>query len=292
MRGHDRESTCGVPFPGVKLPRERWSRTRVPLGERGRLFDWRAVFRRDARRVVDLGCGNGRFLVGSAVARPDVDHVGIELVPQAVKFASLRAGQRGLTNLKIAWGDANEFILERAAPRSIDEVHLYHPQPYFEAADAHRRQLSPRILLAIHRALVAGGLFVFQTDNAAFSAYARSIGRALFTWEERAEPWPDAPAGRTLREITAKKLGLAILRACARPIEMADAEAERLAAALPEPRFDANRPAFQHGGGAKASKAARSRPNRGPGGAGGGGRSRRRRGGRGGGGDRGHANSA
>ncbi len=100
MRGFDRESTCGVPFPGVKLPRERWTRTRAPLGPRGTVFDWARAFGRVAPHVVDLGCGNGRFLIASAVARPEVDHVGVELVPPAVKFASLRAGQRGLTNVQ------------------------------------------------------------------------------------------------------------------------------------------------------------------------------------------------
>jgi tRNA (guanine-N7-)-methyltransferase len=257
MRGHDRESTCGVPFPGVKLPRERWSRTRAPLGERGRRFDWDRVFGRRAQHVVDLGCGNGRFLVASALARPDADHLGVELVPPAVKFASLRAGQRGLTNLKIAWGDANEFVLERCAPGSVDEFHLYHPQPYFEAKDAGRRQLTPAILGALHQALVPGGRFVFQTDNDAWARYAREVVPALFEWHEESGPWPDAPLGRTLREITARRLGLAVVRAQCRRKDVDEAQATALVARLPLPAFDANRPAF---------RAAKRAPKRKPGG--------------------------
>ena len=129
----DRDHDRAAPYPGRKLERELWTRTRTGLGERGQKFDWRAVFGRDARHVVDLGCGNGRWLIHSALERRDVDHLGVELVPPAVRLASLRAGQRGLTNLKLAWGDAVEFILERAEAASLDEVHLYHPQPYFDA---------------------------------------------------------------------------------------------------------------------------------------------------------------
>ena len=62
-----RDRADGPPFPGRVLPRERWTRTRVALGERGRRFDWRAAFGRDALHAVDLGCGNGRWLVASAL---------------------------------------------------------------------------------------------------------------------------------------------------------------------------------------------------------------------------------
>jgi tRNA (guanine-N7-)-methyltransferase len=242
MRGRDRESTCGVPFPGTKLARERWTRTRVPLGPRGHVFDWRRAFGRDAPRVLDLGCGNGRFVIASALARPDHDHLGIDLVPPAVRFASLRAGQRGLTNCKVAWGDASEFVRERCPDASVAEIHLYHPQPYRDRPCADRRQLTPEVLLAVHRALVPGGLFVFQTDNPAYAAYARRVVPALFTWEETDAPWPDAPRGRTLREIVARAQGLRIVRATCRPLALPPDEAVRRAAALPRPTFDAERP--------------------------------------------------
>ena len=244
MAGIDRDSQREIAFPGEVLPREHWSRTRVGLGARGQRFDWKAVFGRDAPHVVDLGCGNGRYLVGSALARRDVDHLGVELVPPAVRMGSLRAGQRGLTNCKFAWGDASEFILERADANSLDEVHLYHPQPYYDARKIERRQLTPQILAAIHRALRAGGVFVFQTDNPAYMRYARSVVPQLFEWREHDGVWPDQPQGRTLREIVARGQGLAILRVEAHRLDLGEDEVAARVAALPQPDFDANRPQF------------------------------------------------
>jgi tRNA (guanine-N7-)-methyltransferase len=169
--------------------------------------------------------------VASALARPGTDHLGIDLVPQAVKFASLRAGQRGLRNLKVAWGDASEFVLERCEPGSIDEAHLYHPQPYYEASKAGRRQLTPAILLAIHRALRPGGTFVFQTDNPAWGGGAGAGGGGA-----------GGGGGRGGARAVARSQGLEVVRAEGRRLDLADVEAAARAAALPEPTFDANRP--------------------------------------------------
>ena len=236
----------------------------MPLGAKGAPFDWVVAFGRVAPRVLDLGCGNGRYLVASALVRRDLDHLGVELVPPAVKLGSLRMGQRGLTNCKLAWGDASEFVLERCPAASVAEVHLYHPQPYYDAGKVARRQLTPAILAAIHRVLVPDGLFVFQTDNPAFAAYARAVVPSLFTFTERTEPWLDAPAGRTLREITARKLGLAIVRAEARRLDLDPDEVARRVATLPEPVFDANRPAFAAGAGGARKRQPHRGATRGP----------------------------
>lgn len=235
----------GPPFPGRKLSKEEWTRTRVGLGDPGVQFNWPAAFGRDGVcRILDLGCGNGRFIVTSALSRPDCDHLGIELVPPAIRLGSLRAGQRGLTNCKFAWGDATEFILERTTPASVDEVHLYHPQPYFDAGKAARRQLTPEVLRAIHRALRPGGFFIFQTDNPAYFEYASAVMPLLFLFEPLDGPWPDAPEGRTLREFVARSRGLAIFKAKCTPLPLDDPEVKRRVDSMPAPDFDANHGRF------------------------------------------------
>lgn len=223
------------------LPKPDWVRTRVPLGPAGETFDWTRAFGREAPRVLDLGCGNGYWLVHSGLARRELDHLGVELVPPAIRLGSLRAGQRGLGHVKFAWGDATEFVVRRCPSASVAEVHLYHPQPYFDASRRARRQLTPEVLGAIHRVLQPGGLFVFQTDNPAYMAYARRTLPALFEFRERHEPWPDMPAGRTLREIVARSQGLAIFRAECRRLELTDEARDARVSSLPTPDFDAKR---------------------------------------------------
>src|SRR4029077_10070622 len=59
------EREFGVPIAGDILDRDRWARTALKhLPESGPL-EWEALFGRRAPVVVDVGCGNGRFLIGS-----------------------------------------------------------------------------------------------------------------------------------------------------------------------------------------------------------------------------------
>src|SRR5207248_9952903 len=102
------------------------SKTPLPAGERGRgegSLDWPALFGRSAPVVIDIGCGNGRFLIGSAVWRRDHDHFGIDILPLALRYATRRANQRGLTNLRFAALDGLALIERYLAPASGAEIH-------------------------------------------------------------------------------------------------------------------------------------------------------------------------
>ena len=70
----------------------------------------------------------------------------------------------------------------------------------------------------------------------------RQIVPVFFDWDERTACWPDAPKGRTRREIIALRRGLSVFRGVARPkAGLREAEALQLAQTLPQPTFDADR---------------------------------------------------
>ena len=64
----------------------------------------------------------------------------------------------------------------------------------------------------------------------------------FFEFAEREGTWPDAPKGRTRREIIALRRGLPVFRGSGKAREgLSEEEALRLAEALPPPVFDADR---------------------------------------------------
>jgi len=232
------EREFGVPIPGRILEPARWARTalkKLPAAP----IAWQTVFGRHAPLVVDIGCGNGRFLLGSALARPDHDHVGIDILPLVLRYATRRANQRGLTNVRFAAIDGQRLVAEYLAAESVREMHIYHPQPFHDPRQAGRRLLTPAFLAQVHRALQPQGILFLQTDNAPYWRYALSIAQSFFDWREQPGPWPDAPNRRTRREILAVRRRLTVQRGWGTRKELTDDEVQRLVAQLPLPMFDA-----------------------------------------------------
>lgn len=228
----------GVPFPGRRVPSLR--RTKTGYRDDGLRFDWKRVFGREAPRVVDLGCGNGRYLIGSALARPTHDHLGIDTVQRCIDYAAHRGNERGLPNVRFATADAVAWLYEKLD--ALDELHIYHPQPYYEAGAAEKRMLTPEFLERCWTSMKPDGLLVLQTDNKPYWDYLRKAVPKWFDVRLHPKPWEDAPQGRTRREIQARKTGLAVFRMEARRRESV------LAIDVPRPEFSADRPAFRASG--------------------------------------------
>ena len=85
------EREFGVPVAGEILDPSRWTNTALKKLPADGLIDLAGLFGRSAPLVLDLGCGNGRWLIGSAVWRPQFDHLGVDILPVVIRYAT-RAG--------------------------------------------------------------------------------------------------------------------------------------------------------------------------------------------------------
>ena len=236
------EREFGVPVPGEIVDPEEWTNTAIkklpPTGP----LNFTEVFGRTAPVMLDIGCGNARSTLASAVWRHDVDHFATDVLPVVIRYATRRANQRGLKNVRFAVIGGRELLADYIAPHSVAEIHVYHPQPYYDPKLVHKRLITPEFMALVHHSLIPGGLFVLQTDNPGYWKYMQQVVPLFFDFTEHPGKWPDSPKGRTRREIIALRQGLPVFRGTGRPrADISAADVLRLAESLPPPTFDADR---------------------------------------------------
>ena len=132
-----------------------------PKERRGR---WRELMPQAREFRVELGCGKGRFTVGTAQAEPDVLFAAVERVPDAMVIAAERARELGLRNVFFMDADAAD-LGEYFAPGEVDRIYVNFCDPWPGARYAKRRLTHPGFLLRYRKVLKEGGQIHFKTDN-------------------------------------------------------------------------------------------------------------------------------
>ncbi|MBO5034057.1 MAG: tRNA (guanosine(46)-N7)-methyltransferase TrmB [Oscillospiraceae bacterium] len=113
---------------------------------------------------VELGCGKGRFTVGTAQAQPGVILAAVERVPDAMVIAAERAKELNLNNVFFLDADAAN-LEEYFAPGEVGRIYINFCDPWPGARYAKRRLTHPGFLLRYRTVLAPGGQIHFKTDN-------------------------------------------------------------------------------------------------------------------------------
>ena len=174
-----------------------------PFAMRGH---WRELMP-DARELrVELGCGKGRFTVGTAQAEPDVLLIAVEKVPDAMVVAMERAQAAGLHNVFFVVGDA-ALLPDMFAPAEVDRLYINFCDPWPKSNQKRRRLTHGNFLKCYRQVLPMGGQIHFKTDNdklfhlhadgpvgimtdyeAKFYELGKNINRCVATMEPWTEP--------------------------------------------------------------------------------------------------------
>jgi tRNA (guanine-N7-)-methyltransferase len=139
-------------------------------------LDLAEIFGRNASLEVDLGCGDGTFLVALAEQNPAANFLGVERLIGRVRSACRKIGNRRLTNARILQEDILYSVQQMLPPGSVDVFHLMFPDPWPKRRHQNRRILSESFLRAVRRALKPRGELHLATDHAEyFSAMQTAV---------------------------------------------------------------------------------------------------------------------
>lgn len=135
------------------------------------LMDWRD--RPDWSRLpgalcLEIGFGNGEYLVRNAAAHPETRYVGVEITWGSVRRALGRAAAEGIENLHLCLGDARA-VLEWGFPeRCLDSAYSLFPCPWPKKRHAKNRLFQRPFLELINSRLKDSGEFQVVTDHAPY----------------------------------------------------------------------------------------------------------------------------
>lgn len=128
-------------------------------------LDLEGIFRVPAPVEVDLGCGDGGFLVEMATRHPERNFLGIERLPGRVGTACRRITRAGLINARILHLENSYTVARLLPPGSVRVFHLLFPDPWPKRRHARRRLVTEDFLSDIHRALEPNGELRIATDQ-------------------------------------------------------------------------------------------------------------------------------
>ena len=126
--------------------------------------DLDAVFDRHARRVLEIGFGNGEALRFAAQHDPDRDLIGIEVHAPGVGRLLNALAEDGSGYVRLYHHDAVEVLSNEIADGALDEVRIYFPDPWHKKRHNKRRLLQPEFAKLIVSKLAPAGRLHLATD--------------------------------------------------------------------------------------------------------------------------------
>jgi tRNA (guanine-N7-)-methyltransferase len=164
-------ATFAVFDPATRLTREYWISLAPGL----------------QRIEVEIGSGDGKFLVEAALQHPTSLFVGFEVSAGSVARVLRRSPP---PNALIKQLDGRWVVEHVLADRTIDAYHVYFPDPWWKKRHAKRRLFSGEFAQALRRTLVPGGSLYLLTDVETRYREIESVlaesGFAAFAWERSA----------------------------------------------------------------------------------------------------------
>lgn len=169
------------------------------------------IFPRPAPLILDLGCGDGTFLLEMAKRHPEQNFLGTERLLGRIEKVSRRIARAGLENVRILRLESHYVLRWLLPPGCATTIYVLHPDPWPKRTHHPRRLIQPDFMEAVHTTLVPDGELRVQTDDKPYFQWMEAVFADLKTF--RREEWipdPGWPQTDFEREFLSK--GLPIYR--------------------------------------------------------------------------------
>lgn len=123
------------------------------------------IFGNRNRVILEIGSGKGRFLITEGRANPDINYLGVEKSLHYYRVILDRLQRHALPNTRIVNFDAAPLLGELLPAGSIDEIHVYFPDPWPRKRERKRRIIRTDVMPLFLRVLRSEGTGIWVTDH-------------------------------------------------------------------------------------------------------------------------------
>lgn len=175
----------------------------VPL-----LLDLDQAFGRQSPKFLEIGFGMGESTAQIAAAHPDNDYLAIEVHTPGVGGLLRLIEAQQLRNIRIIRHDAVEVLQHMIAPRSLDGVHIFFPDPWPKKRHHKRRLIQPLLVGLLASRLRAGGYIHVATDWEDYATQVLQVLSGEPALENTAADYAPRPTYRPLTKFETRGLKL------------------------------------------------------------------------------------
>jgi tRNA (guanine-N7-)-methyltransferase len=140
-----------------------------------RVLDLESVFPRFAPLEVDLGCGDGSFLVALAKQNPRRNFLGFERLLGRVRSVCRKIAHENLNNARVLRIETSYAVAHLLPPNSVSVFYLLFPDPWPKRRHQRRRLVKAEFLESLYRALAPDGFLVVATDESSYFDEIRQL---------------------------------------------------------------------------------------------------------------------
>ncbi|HQV30564.1 MAG TPA: hypothetical protein PKV71_01740 [Calditrichia bacterium] len=138
--------------------------------------DWHGeIFRRDAPLGIEIGFGNGEYLVRWHHARPDWNLVGIELSMESCERLMKRLVAGDISPVRVIHDNARFVLRECFGDNSVSRVVMNCPDPWPKDKHKERRLIDAQFAETLSAVLTMGGQYELVTDQPWYAEDAHAI---------------------------------------------------------------------------------------------------------------------
>jgi tRNA (guanine-N7-)-methyltransferase len=171
--------------------------------------DWTELFGRPGSVIVEVGFGNGQYLLELAALNLSSNILGLEISSKALNRAADKILRGGIENVQLVRARAYSFFWLVCAPRSLAEIHINFPDPWPKRSHGNRRLVGTGFAALAASRLKPGGLIRVASDDGGYLLSVKQVlGRSTYFEEGSSEArTANEPSSLTKYELKAHDEG-------------------------------------------------------------------------------------